>query len=558
MSQLSVAIIGGGVAGMSAAHELMRRSGDPVQYDITVYDANPNRCGGKARSIPVPNSGTDGREDLPGEHGFRFFPGFYRHLPDTMSHIPYGDSFVIKNLKVADRLEIPRHDQPPLVISARFPKTLSDLVTDFKAVFLEKTDLTAEMIEFFAERLWQILTSCHERRLKQYEGMTWRGFLDPARFDNNPAYIDLLVDGLSRSLLANDPAIASLRTTGDTNIQLILGMAEPGHPTDQLLNGPTSKVWLDPWFDYLTSHGITYHLGHKATEITFAGGQVDSVTIKGTAGTIEVKADYYIFALPVERMADLLAASPTGEGLVPAFGHIAELKSNVRWMNGVQFFLYEDVPITHGHMLFADSPWSITGISEAQFWSQEHLPNAGDGTVNGVLSFCISEWDQPGRFNKKKAKHCTDEELAKEVWEEVKQSVNAGGEELIKDSNLHSWFFDPDIVDHENGRKLTLTDAEPLFINTTNSWEKRPSVTIGVPNMLLASDYIRTYTDVACMEAANEAARRAVNALLQMTGSRAPECTLWPLHEPDIFAPFRWHDKHRFEKGLPWDGKLLG
>ncbi|NNC52854.1 MAG: NAD(P)-binding protein [Erythrobacter sp.] len=560
MARLSVAIIGGGVAGMSAAHELMRRNGHGVDYDITVYDANPNRCGGKARSIPAPNSGTDGREDLPGEHGFRFFPGFYRHLPDTMEHIPYGDpaddANVFHNLCVADRLEIPRHDKPPLVISARFPKSLSDLETDFKAIFLEHTGLTAEMIEFFAERIWQILTSCKERRLEQYEGMTWRKFLQPEKFGDNPEYVDLLINGLSRSLLANDPTIASLRTTGDTNVQLILGIIDPGHPTDRLLNGPTSKVWLDPWFDYLTGHDVTYHLGNKATEITFAGGQVESVTIESDAGTSEVKADYYIFALPVERMADLLDASPTGAGLVPAFADIIGLKRNVRWMNGVQFFLYEDVPITHGHMLFADSPWAITGISEAQFWSQEHLENAGDGTVNGVLSFCISEWDEPGRFNGKIARDCTDKELAMEVWEEVKQSVNACGEELIKDSNRHSWFFDPDIVDHDDGGKLTLTDAEPLFINVKNSWEKRPDVEIGVPNMLLASDYIRTYTDVACMEAANEAARRAVNALLKQTGSHARPCKLWPLHEPDVLWFWRNHDKHRFERGLDWDGKI--
>lgn len=561
MTRLSVAIIGGGVAGMSAAHELRRRSGQPVEYDITVYDANPNRCGGKARSIPVPDSGTDGRDDLPGEHGFRFFPGFYRHLPDTMAHIPYEadpeeDRSVFENLVVADRLEIPRYDQPPLVISARFPKSLGDLVTDFKAIFLEHTGLTSEMIEFFAERIWQILTSCHERRLHEYEGRTWREFLDPERFDNNQEYIDLLIDGLSRSLLANDPSIASLRTTGDTNVQLILGMVEPDHPTDRLLNGPTSKVWLDPWFDYLTGHGVTYHLGHRAKEITFTGGQVESVAIESASGVEEIKADYYIFALPVERMAELLEASPSGTGLVRAFDDIAELKKNVRWMNGVQFFLHEDVPITHGHMLFADSPWAITGISEAQFWSQEHLENAGDGTVRGVLSFCISEWKEPGRFNGKRACECTDEELAKEVWEEVKQSVNAGGKELIKDSNLHSWFFDPDIVDHEEGGVLRISDSEPLFINRVDSWEKRPDVQIGVPNMLLASDYIRTYTDVACMEAANEAARRAVNALLQMTGSRADHCHLWPLHEPMIFAPFRWHDKHRFEHRLPWNGKI--
>lgn len=555
MAQVPVAIIGGGVAGMSVAHELMRRSGGSVSYAIDIYEARADRCGGKARSIPVPGSGSDGREDLPGEHGFRFFPGFYRHLPDTMAHIPFGpQDSVFDNLVVADRLEIPRHAQPPLVLSARFPRTLADLFTDLKLVFLEHTDLTEDEITFFAERLWQILTSCHERRMAEYEAITWWEFLKADDFSQ--AYRDLLVEGLSRSLLANDPRIASLRTTGDTNIQLILGMVEPGKPVDRLLNGPTSKVWIDPWHDYLAGHGVRFHLGERAKEIRFAAGQVEQVMLDGPAGEQAIRADYYIFALPVERMAQLLEASPTSAGLVPAFANIIALRGNVRWMNGVQFFLHQDVPITHGHLLFADSPWSITGISEAQFWSDEHLPAMGDGTVRGVLSFCISEWDTPGRFNGKKACECTDRELAMEVWEEVKQSVNAGGRTLIEDSNLHSWFFDPDIVDHQSGRGIRLSDAEPLFVNEVNSWARRPDVTVGVPNMLLASDYVRTYTDVACMEAANEAARRAVNALLLMTGSSAPACVLWPLHEPALFAPFRWHDKRRFAKGLPWDGRI--
>jgi len=78
-----VAIFGGGVAGLSAAHELVERG-----FKVTVYEKN-DVFGGKARSIPVPNTGVDGRKDLPGEHGFRFFPAFYKHIPDTMQRIPF-------------------------------------------------------------------------------------------------------------------------------------------------------------------------------------------------------------------------------------------------------------------------------------------------------------------------------------------------------------------------------------------------------------------------------------------------------------------------------------
>src|SRR3569623_2295814 len=70
-----VAVLGGGVAGLTAAHELAERG-----FEVTVYEAR-ERLGGKARSFPGPGA------DLPAEHGFRFFPGFYKHVPDTMRRI---------------------------------------------------------------------------------------------------------------------------------------------------------------------------------------------------------------------------------------------------------------------------------------------------------------------------------------------------------------------------------------------------------------------------------------------------------------------------------------
>src|SRR5207253_7819158 len=79
-----VAILGGGVAGLSAAHELAERG-----FAVAVYEMK-SIWGGKARSMGKPGSGAGGRKVLPGEHGFRFFPGFYKHLPDTMKRIPCG------------------------------------------------------------------------------------------------------------------------------------------------------------------------------------------------------------------------------------------------------------------------------------------------------------------------------------------------------------------------------------------------------------------------------------------------------------------------------------
>lgn len=91
---LQVIVIGGGVAGLTAAHELSDRGAA-----VTVYERRPD-WGGKARSQPVAGSAVGARKPLPGEHGFRFYPRFYRHIIDLMQRIPVGGG-----RSVADRLK---------------------------------------------------------------------------------------------------------------------------------------------------------------------------------------------------------------------------------------------------------------------------------------------------------------------------------------------------------------------------------------------------------------------------------------------------------------------
>ncbi|MEM7349036.1 MAG: FAD-dependent oxidoreductase, partial [Chloroflexota bacterium] len=90
-----------------------------------------------------------------------------------------------------------------------------------------------------------------------------------------------------------------------------------------------------------------------------------------------------------------------------------------------------------------------------------------------------------------------------------------------------------------------------------NRWHLRPNAHTQIPNMFLAADYVRTNMGAATMESANEAARRAVNHLLQVSGSKAPRCKIWSLKEPEFLIPLKWYDHRRFQQGLPWGGPLL-
>ena len=69
--------------------------------------------------------------------------------------------------------------------------------------------------------------------------------------------------------------------------------------------------------------------------------------------------------------------------------------------------------------------------------------------------------------------------------------------------------------------------------------------------VFLAGDFVRTHTDLATMEAANESARRAVNGILRATGSRAEPCGVFPLEEPGVYKLARLRDEFHYAFGFP-------
>jgi uncharacterized protein with NAD-binding domain and iron-sulfur cluster len=527
-----VAILGGGVAGLSAAHELAERG-----FQVRVFERKLV-MGGKARSIPVPGSALPDRQPLPGEHGFRFLAGFYKHVIDTMRRIPYGaHGNTLDNLAVATRILLARAGQTEITWLARCPATLEDLQAFLMELFTPLGVPPGELA-YFVTRLLMVATSCPERRLAEFEKIAWWEFIAAPRMSKT--YQVYLGQGLTRSLVAMRAEESSTRTVGLTQLQLLYGLISPDRVFDRLLSGPTSDVWIDPWTQYLQKLGVEFHPGTRVAGIETDGARVTGVAVDGGP---PIEADFYIAALPVEVMASLLT-----DDVKRAAPSIASLdKLQTRWMNGIQFYLAQDVPLVNGHAIYLDSPWALTSISQRQFWTNVDFTRIWNGMVRGILSVDISEWQAPGVVYGKPAQECTAAQIRDEVWTQLKQHLNVGGATTLDDANLLAWFLDPDI---EFPNPSAAANAEPLLINTAGSLQYRPEAQVELENLFLASDYVRTYTDIACMEAANEAARRAVNCVLVASGATAPPAQLWPLEEPEFLKPFQEVDRIRFGLGL--------
>src|SRR5262249_53580313 len=165
-------------------------------------------------------------------------------------------------------------------------------------------------------------------------------------------------------------------------------------------------------------------------------------------------ADYYVLAVPLDVAISMI--TPEMGALDPVLEQLRLRNPDelVSWMVGIQYFLYEDVPLVRGHTFYPDSPWALTSISQPQFWRDGGLfrKRYGAGDVGGLLSVDVSEWNTPGTHVPKTAKQCTPDEIAKEIWEQLKAALNGKGpgEQILTDELLHSWHLDDDL-DYSSG-----------------------------------------------------------------------------------------------------------
>ena len=542
-----VAVLGGGMAGLAAAHELIERG-----FRVDVYERKA--LGGKARSIPVAGTAAGGRKRLPGEHGFRFFPGFYHHVPDSMRRIPFkgNENGVWDNLIDAPETKSPRTEGradgtvfgiAPDPNEARTPDGMRRILLDG----LRDDALPPHELAYFVERIMVFLTSCDERRFGEWEHTSWWDFIKAE--DKSDEYKKVLARGLTRAVVAAKERKASTRTIGNMGeafAYCIMGRGNDGAP-DRVLNAPTNEAWIKPWVKLLRNHGVRFHVGHRVEALRMRGGEVESASAvdrRGRRRTIE--ADWFVSAMPAERARRLWAPAVLRKD--ESLALMDELY--VDWMNGIQYYLNKPFHVVRGHLTFIDAPWAVTALTQAQFWADRDFKrDYGDGHQVDSFSIDISDWDTPGIVYGKRAKECTPKQVAKEVFEQIKLHLNDNGEDILTDDMVDSWHLDPAIK--WSRRRQRNSNDEPLLVNTVGTWEKRPTAATEIPNLFLSGDYVQTDIDLATMEGANESGRAAVNALLDASGSKAEPVQMYKLYDPPEFEAAKAADRELYKQGQP-------
>ena len=140
----------------------------------------------------------------------------------------------------------------------------------------------------------------------------------------------------------------------------------------------------------------------------------------------------------------------------------------------------------------------------------------GDGSVKECLSIDLSAWGtSPAFFYNKLAKECTPDQIFNEIVGRRLRKAIPRGDQVLKGSNIDSYFIDPAITGLATPQ---VANDEPAARSTGPAPGLTPASRHAIPNLVLAGDYVRADVNLATMEGAYEAAPQAVNAILEANG----------------------------------------
>jgi hypothetical protein len=287
---------------------------------------------------------------MPGEHGYRFFPSFYKNLFSTMRRTPimHGEHSthrtVFDNLREPPAAELARMGGKGMQPSPKRPRGSAEqlkIVMKEAMAYLGATEKDQYKSQ---NRFIKYMTSSQARRRK-YEDISWLEFLDGFRemeedpdpagaaechTSYSPKYEELL-RRLPQALVSMSAAESDARSFGSASIQNLKDFVGLSDEMDMMLNGPTSATWLHPWKEYLKTQGVRFFVGHierlemdgDELKPILGGPQPDEdnprgkprserpghtlITAQGRAGAMQGDTvDYFVSTLPFEVISKLL------------------------------------------------------------------------------------------------------------------------------------------------------------------------------------------------------------------------------------------------------------
>ncbi len=536
-----VIICGAGIGGLTVAHELSKRN-----FDVIIYERN-KIVGGLARSSYY----TKKNKKYPIEYSWRVYGTNYKNLLRVINEIPlrkHKNRSVLNNLIKVCAYIFPRFGKDEVVISQG--KNKRELIENFKISDLFK--VLDKMLYCFT------MSTC---RMNSLDHLKWKYYCK----DLSPEAKKYMVQ-LWGPVLGMDTSHMSFPVISRMVWILMGGFL--GHPSClYLMNKPTNDGWFDEWRDYLqNTNKVKIKTDCKILDFKMKNGEIDHVLVDdGNKNKIlKDAADYYVCALPVEAIANIVSNNVQ-------LSNISTLKNTVKLAEkcrqiqlSVQIFLDQKIlyPSKEKIILYLpDTPWSLIIEPQDITWGRTYCT---DKNVKTVLSVGICQTDKPGILYNKPFIKCSKDEIQEEVWTQILRSCHFSSiaiknREKLDRANIvlfymwGSFYFDD--------KKKEIDVWEPKFSNNIGSLKYQPGHSTEIPNFLFATGYTKTERYIYSMESAAEAGTLCANEIIGKynlkLGKFLPLTKVYPYSESImLLKPLTMVDNILYKLGLPHLSRL--
>ena len=472
----NVIVIGGGLAGMTVAKEVLKQG-----CSVTILEAS-TRLGGKAGS----DLNGDGLWE---DHGYHVFPGWYLNTRQLLTELGAAT-----NLIDVDRTHFLLKPQAPKLGNSSAKEwdfvtfyQFSEILDYFKN-YLSIGKLLPKLDSFLA--VYTVIDLLSERwsRREFLDRVSLNGFLQ------GRSYATEKIAELQQQTVLQASSIPSYEVCAMTIKLVIDRWARYPKPLYSFLNGSLQETFIQPFHSYILN--LAERNGVKLTILTnwtvkrIVGGTAGVTGIERESGeTLDIgAADLVVLATPMEITRDIVDADLYKAEVEAANGNQDQVVLGNLWhletapMAALTLYFNEKVPgFPKEHVNLYGSPLKTSFIDISQHWGS--LRDQGRTVLDVIASNFVPLQGLPhGKMADLIIKDVLD-------WLQLDRSV-------IQGYSLH-----------DNVRKQ-------LFLNTVGAWGYRPGTDTKIPNLYIAGDYCKSEADLTTMESAVESGINTARDLL--------------------------------------------
>ena len=485
-----VIIIGGGIAGLTVAHELLN-----LNYKVLLIERN-NIVGGLARTYQ-----NEKQKICPYEYSWRAFGKWYQNVFQLMKNIPFN-----KKESVYDKLTILQGGK----------KTCNKKIPSYQSTFskLPYNDIIKMMPTIF-----QYFTSCDKRNIQYYSSI---GLKDYIHKKNLSKYAEDLIGKIVGPYLGFDYHHASV-------YDLLYGFEMMYNNSSKennfsITSLPTNFAWFDPWVHYLKKKGLILKLNTEVSKIN-----IDEVNSKNYIKNIiiydkinkkykSLSTDYYINCTGPEILQKLLQPYSLYPSLKLWYNDISQVaKNGYQIQLSVYYYIDKKIFLENKNTLayLPNTPWLLMVLPTGHIWGDSYLSKYCKKEIKEIVSVGICEPYVPGILIKKPWSKCTRKEIELEAWYQLINDKDFIYNTCIEDNrklkdikiiNFTMW----DSYIYKNNK---IDTYEPKWANNINTRQYRPLPTTPIENLFIGGSYSNTSTGIYSMESAAESGKKAAIAL---------------------------------------------